>query len=373
MNSRIDYKWIDTNEKLATICQQASDKTTIALDTEFIRTRSYYPKFGLIQLFDGEQTSLIDPTTISDFLPFIDLLANPNIVKVLHACSEDLEIFQHQFNQALTPLIDTQIMAAFSGLGLSIGFAKLVNHYLNIELDKVASRTDWLARPLTETQLQYAAADVYYLLPIYQKLQAELAQTNWQEAVNQECQLLVNKRNKTLELNDAYKEISYAWTLTRQQLAILKLLAKWRIEEARKRDLALNFVIKEQSLIEIAKSQPKHTSQLLTFMHPNEVRIHGTKILWLVEQAKIISEQDYPPLITRLVDQPHYKYNLKIMQKKISEIRPPDLPQELLASKRQLNQLLKWYHKGQSQQYLPELLSGWRAEFGKQILSALIK
>lgn len=373
MTSLICYNWIDTNEQLAAVCEEAKKANAIALDTEFIRTRTYYPILGLIQLYDGKQVSLIDPTTISDFSPFVSLLADKNTVKVLHACSEDLEAFEHQFKQLPEPMLDTQIMAGFAGIGISMGFAKLVSHYLEIELDKGASRTDWLARPLTNEQLQYAAADVWYLLPIYEKLSGVLEKSNWLNAVKEECETISAKIKRSEDKTKAYKNIANAWRLNQQELAILQVLAKWRIDEAEKRDLALNFVVKEANLFQIAKIQPKHTSQLLEFMHPNEVRIHGKKILWLVEQGKAVQPELYPKLIKRLIDEKGYKYNMQLMLQKLAEIRPLDLAPELVASKRQLNQLFKWFIDGRSQEKMPELLIGWRKLFGEQLLSVLLQ
>ncbi|EXI61904.1 ribonuclease D [Mannheimia granulomatis] len=371
MQSLINYQWIETNEQLAIICAQAKKTKAVALDTEFIRIRTYYPILGLIQLFDGKQVSLIDPTTITDFSPFVALLADSNIIKVLHACSEDLEVFEHQFNQLPEPMLDTQVMASFAGLGTSVGFAKLVSHYLGVELDKGASRTDWLARPLNDQQLQYAAADVWFLLPIYEKLSAELANSRWYQAVQEECIALLAKRKIIEDKNTAYRNITNAWRLNRQELAVLQILAKWRIEEAQKRNLALNFVVKEASLFQIAKIQPKHTSQLLEFMHPNEVRIHGKKLLWLVEQGRAILPENYPKPITRLVDEKGYKYNLQAMLQKLTEIQPLDLNAELIASKRQLNQLFKWFIDGKPKEKTPELLTGWRKLFGQALLTVL--
>lgn len=365
------YQWIETNEQLAIVCEQASQVKAVALDTEFIRTRTYYPKLGLIQLFDGQQVSLIDPLRITDFSPFVALLANQQVVKVLHACSEDLEVFKQQFDQLPEPMMDTQIMASFANIGISVGFAKLVSHYLGIELDKGASRTDWLARPLAEEQLQYAAADVLYLLPVYQKLLEDLEHHRWKQAIAEECHFLLMKQKGAEDKNKAYKNITNAWRLTPNELAILRILAKWRIEEAQKRDLALNFVIKEAHLFQIAKLQPKHTSQLLEFMHPNEVRIHGKKLLWLVEQGKMVEPEDYPEPIVRLVDEKGYKYNLNAMSQKLEEIKPLDLPIELIASKRQLNQLFKWFISGKNPEKLPELLTGWRQPIGEQLYSVL--
>ena len=371
MHQTIHYHWVSTSQQLDEVCQKAATKKAIALDTEFIRIRSFYPQLGLIQLFDGEQVSLIDPSSIEDFSSFIALLANPDVIKVLHACSEDLEVFEYRFKQLPTPLVDTQVVAGFLNRGISIGFAKLVEYYLHIELDKGASRTDWLARPLSEIQCQYAAADVFYLLPVYHKMQKELSENRWQKAVEEECQKFLNRKLKDENPDQMYKQIANAWRLEPSQLAVLQLLTKWRWEEAQKRDLALNFVIKEQSLYEIARQLPKHTSQLLEFMHPNEVRIHGKKILRLVEQGMTVSPEHYPEKVVRLVDEKGYKYALKAMQQKMQEIQPLDLAPELLVSKRQLNQLFKWHLKGKPADKTPELLTGWRAEYGKCIAQVL--
>ncbi len=373
MKKTIDYQWIDSNSALKETCEQASLQSTIMLDTEFVRTRTFYPKLGLIQLFDNKTVYLIDPTTIDDFSPFVELLANQNILKVLHACSEDLDVFQHYFKQMPQPMLDTQIMAAFLGLGTSTGFAKLVQHYLDIELDKGASRTDWLKRPLSDVQLQYAAADVFYLFPVYQKLRMEFEQSEWQEAIVQECQTEINKKLQSLDPNKLYKNMPNAWQLEPKQLAILQILAKWRYDEAKKRDLALNFVIKAEHLSQISELQPKHTSQLLEFMHPNEVRIHGKKILKLVEQGKEVLPENYPPKITRLVDEQGYKKILKALQQRVKQICPENLDQGLLASKRQLNQLFAWEIGEQNPQKLPELLKGWREKFGKELQKVIQK
>lgn len=367
MDNFIEFQWVETDQQLAAMYQQVKQERVVTLDTEFVRIRSFYPKLGLLQLFDGETVYLIDPLTIQDFSPFVELLANTAILKVLHACGEDLEVFQHYFKQLPEPMIDTQVISSFIGLGTSVGFSKLVANYCQIELDKSSSRTDWLARPLSEKQLQYAASDVWFLLPVYQKLQAELAQTRWQNAVEQECQALKNKRLVEFDANQAYKKIGNAWQLNPQELAVLQVLEKWRYEEAKKRDLALNFVVKEQSLWQIAKIQPKHTACLLEFMHPNEVRLHGKKLLLLVEQAKQIAPENYPKAITRLIDEPHYKRDLQQLKKWLPECQPQDLAPEVFASKRQLEQLFKWQRQGSNPEKRPELLSGWRTEFGEKL------
>ncbi|WP_301098417.1 ribonuclease D [Otariodibacter sp.] len=367
MDNKINFIWVDSDESLHNAYQSIQDHKVIALDTEFVRIRSYYPKLGLLQLFDGEQVYLIDPSGLSNSQPIIDLLQDKKIIKVLHACGEDLDIFYHYFKQMPEPMFDTQIMSAFLGLGSSIGFSKLVENYCHIQLDKSTSRTDWLARPLSEKQLQYAAADVWFLLPIYQKLMEQLKTTEWLNAVNEECEKLKIKRQKEITPEKAYKHIGNAWQLEPQQLAILQVLEKWRVEEAKKRDLALNFIVKEASLWKIAKDQPKHTAQLLEFMHPNEVRVYGKKLLLMVEQAKHIPEELFPAKISRLMDVPNYKKDMQFLKKVVLAVKPESLPIEVFCSKRQLEQLFKWHNVYKTNHTVPELLSGWRKPFGDEL------
>lgn len=367
------FKLITEDSALAEVCAFARQQSAVALDTEFVRTRTLYPQLGLVQLYAGDEVALIDPTTIQDFSPFIALLADDRVTKVLHACGEDLEVFHHTFQQLPQPMCDTQVMANFLGFANSPGFATLVQQYFQIEIDKGASRTDWLARPLSDTQLRYAAADVWYLLPLYQQMQAQLAQTEWQSAVKNECELLLNKRaHSGKDPDTAYFAIPNAWKLNSLELARLKILAKWRTQEAMKRDLALNFVVRSENLWAVAKYNPKSTSALLELgLSTSEVRIHGKKLLQLLEQVKRIDPKDYPPTIQRLTDDPRYKTALKALQQKLTEITPKNLPQELIASRRSLENLMKWHWLNATKEDLPELLQGWRKPFGDALLNVL--
>ncbi len=142
----LNYQMITTNDELASLCDVTRDAPAIALDTEFVRTRTYYPQLGLIQMYDGKHVSLIDPLGITDWAPMRELLLNTAITKYLHAGSEDLEVFLNTFGIMPEPLIDTQILAAFAGRPLSWGFAAMVEEYTGLVIDKSESRTDWLAR-----------------------------------------------------------------------------------------------------------------------------------------------------------------------------------------------------------------------------------
>jgi len=366
---------ITTNEALADVCQRARQVSALALDTEFVRTRTYYPRLGLIQLFDGETISLIDPLPITDWTPFRDLLLDQQIVKYLHAGSEDLEVFQHEFGVLPQPMIDTQILAAFSGRPLSCGFATIVESFTGIALDKSESRTDWLARPLTEKQCVYAAADVFYLLPVAEKLMAETEAAGQMAAALDECRLLCQRRTTVTDPQEAYRDITNAWQLRPRQLAALRLLAAWRLTLAREKDMAVNFVVREENLWKVARYMPGSLGELDHLGLPGqEIRFHGKAMVAMVAEASAMAEDRLPEPVPNLIDYPHYKQVFKSLKALVAETAEKHgVSQELLASRRQINQLLNWHWKLKPQNGLPELMAGWRGELMADRLNTLLE
>ncbi|WP_237467868.1 ribonuclease D [Vibrio stylophorae] len=359
----MNYQMITDSQGLATVCEAAAQVPAVMLDTEFVRTRTLYPQLGLIQLFDGQTLSLIDPLSIEDMSPLWQLLVNPQVIKVLHACSEDLEVFLRAGGVLPAPMYDTQVMAAFLGHGLSTGFAKLVEEYLGVTLDKGESRTDWLARPLTDKQLNYAAADVHYLWPLYHTLAEKLAQTPWQQAMIEECERLVAKKNKVIRPELAYLDIKGAWQLKPYQLAVLQKLAQWRLEQAQKRDLALNFVVKEAQLLDLARDMPMNQAQLESLaLDPFVLRRYSQILLRLIRQGKAVSPDAQPEALKRLVDEPAYKAVLKSFKPEIEKLsQQTGLASEFIASKKQIHQVLKWvwwYDCDEAKR--PDMLKSWR-------------
>ena len=366
---------ITDNTALLEICNLAQQQSAVALDTEFMRVSTYFPKLGLIQLYDGERVSLIDPLAITDFSPFVALLSNSKVLKILHSCSEDLLVFLQEFDQLPHPMIDTQIMARFIGLGTSAGLAKLAQQYLNVEIDKGATRTNWIKRPLSDIQLQYAAGDVWYLLPLYHILEKELAKTPWEQAVRDDCELALSKTHKLQERDSekAYLDIPNAWKLNPLELSRLRILAQWRQNVAIERDLALSYIVKSDNLWKVAKNNPRNTSEMLEMgLTENEVRVRGKKILQLLAQARRVSPNDYPKPIERISEDPRYKKTIRLLQEKVNSLTPEGLTPEIVASKRTLEELIKWVWKYDcSQGKLPELLIGWRKPIGEKLVDVL--
>ncbi|MBD2810204.1 ribonuclease D [Xenorhabdus sp. Vera] len=359
-----NYQLITTDVQLQSICEQAKKNARVALDTEFVRTRTYYPQLGLIQLFDGEQLSLIDPLEISQWQPLRELLTDPDVLKLIHAGSEDLEVFGNSFQCLPTPMIDTQVLAAFIGHPISCGFATLVAEYLHVELDKSESRTDWLARPLSEKQCKYAAADVYYLLPLADILLEKTEQAGYLDAAKDESNLIAQRRNEILMPECAYKDIGNAWQLRPRQLACLKKLAAWRLNQARERDLAVNFVIREENLWQVARYMPTSLGELDALgLSGQEIRCHGRRLLAMVAENRDIPEEECPSQIMNLIDYPGYRKAFKEIKAVVTQVSEPHrFSAELLASRRQINQLLYCHWKLKSLGSEPELLRGWRGK-----------
>jgi hypothetical protein len=162
--------YVDAPDALADACARWRGAGVLGIDTEFVRERTFYPGLGLIQVTDGDAVALVDPVALGDLCPLERVFADEGIVKVLHSCSEDMEVFFHRFGALPRPVFDTQVAAAFLGLGYSPGYSALVEALFGVEVPKHLTRTNWLRRPLSADQKRYAALDVAHLLPCYDVL-----------------------------------------------------------------------------------------------------------------------------------------------------------------------------------------------------------
>ena len=370
------YQLIEDQVSLNNLCEQLAKAKVLAIDTEFVRTRTLYAKLGLLQVCDGEQLALIDPLAIEDLSPFWQLLTNANITKVLHACSEDLEVFLTAGNCQPVNLIDSQIMMSFLGHGLSLGYAAMVKHYTDIELDKSESRTDWTKRPLTEKQLAYASADVDHLFYLYPKLLAELTQAGFLDYAKLETQNMIDKKFTPVDESKMYLNIKMSWRLNPKQLNLLKHLATWRFQQAQKRDLPIGFVAKDHTLMALAQSNPTSLSAMLNLEGAEalDIRHKGKAMLAVLAKADNAEASDYPEKINRLDDYPAYKQIFKKVKAFLVQVSERNgLAIENVASKKQINQFLTWQFDlngtGSSTNKV-ELLSSWRDElFGEALIT----
>ena len=248
---------IETNEALAAFLAELASSPYLALDTEFLRDQTYYPKLCLIQVAAPGMEAIIDPLAPGiDLKPFYDLIARPDIVKVLHASRQDIEIFYLQGGVLPDPLFDSQIAAMVCGFGDAASYETLARKIAKVEIDKSARFTDWSHRPLSKRQLEYALADVTHLRVIYEWLKARLEKTGRSVWVAEEVAALQDPALYKLEPESAWKRLKPR-TSNKKFLAVLASLAAWREREAQARDIPRGRVLKDEALTEIAAHPPE--------------------------------------------------------------------------------------------------------------------
>ena len=248
MTPTLAKSYLDTNESL----QAAADSWVgpIAFDTEFIRTRTFYPIPGLYQLATDTYSYLIDPLAIDSWAPLIARLDARSPV-VMHSCSEDLELLNHHVSVQPGALFDTQVAYGFVTPNYSSSYAALVADYIGIEIDKGATRSNWLKRPLSADQVRYAHSDVAWLLPIRERMLEQLDQLGRTDWCEQEMRKVTSYRTPDPMLY--YLTIGLAWRFDRPQLGALRALCHWREQQARAEDVPRNKIVWDENLVEMAK------------------------------------------------------------------------------------------------------------------------
>ncbi len=288
--------FIDNAEQLQDFVHRAADSDWLAVDTEFLRERTYFPKLCLIQVANGEIAAAIDPIALNDLSPLRDLLMNPAIEKVFHAARQDMEIFLNEWQVLPQPLFDTQPAAALLGLGDQVGYGKLIQQVLKTELPKDHSRTDWSRRPLDKAQLRYALDDVIYLGQAYRKIKSQLEQAGRLTWLDAEFRTLTSPQTYSLEPMDMWKKVKGRQHIKGIKLAILQVLAAWREEQALAKNLPRRWILKDDVLLEIARRSPKNTQELerVRGVDAGFVRKNGNAMLELIEKARQLPKEQWP-------------------------------------------------------------------------------
>ena len=367
-----DIHWILDDASLAEHCAAWQVLPFVALDTEFMRVDTFYPIAGLLQVSAGNGAYLIDPLRISDWRPFAALLEAPTVVKVLHSCSEDLEVFLRLTGCLPAPLFDTQLAAGYLNLGFSMGYSRLVQALLDIELPKGETRSDWLQRPLSELQVRYAAEDVSHLVEVYRALMARLAPQKVEWILADGAELVANL-GREVAPEDAWRDAKLAWKLSRQQQAVLRALCAWRERQARARNQPRNRILREHSLWPLARTQPDNLVALARIedMHPKTVRQDGETLLQLIREAAALPPEQWPEALPEPLPIEASALLKKLRAVGQREGERLDIVPELMLRKKTLEALLKsGYPNGPYQ--LPDSLRGWRRELmGQALLDCL--
>lgn len=339
----------------------------LAVDTEFIRDSTYYPSLCLIQIAGINFAAAIDPLAKLDMSPIWELLLNKNILKVFHAGRQDIEIFFGLMGEIPTPIYDTQIAAMFCGLGDQVSYESLVNKFLGLSVNKEHQFTNWLQRPLSKNQINYAISDVTHLINIFPLIRKAIKDNNREEWVTKELEHLSKKGLYKVKADEVWKKIKLK-NSNPQMLNLLKYLAYWRENECKKRNIPRNRLIRDDVLINISFSKPKTISELkkIRAIPKNLSNDHFSQILEVIDKAEKVRREEWPLISTSTSPQISKSSLelLKILLKYCSEEN--GLAEKVIANTDDLKSILEGQKKNM------KVFTGWRNKiFGEMALSLL--
>ena len=339
----------------------------LAVDTEFIRDSTYYPSLCLIQIAGINFAAAIDPLAKLDMSPIWELLLNKNILKVFHAGRQDIEIFFGLMGEIPTPIYDTQIAAMFCGLGDQVSYESLVNNFLGLSVNKEHQFTNWLQRPLSKNQINYAISDVTHLINIFPLIRKAIKDNNREEWVTKELEHLSKKELYQVKADEVWKKIKLK-NSNPQMLNLLKYLAYWRENECKKRNIPRNRLIRDDVLINISFSKPKTISELkkIRAIPKNLSNDDFSQILEVIDKAEKVRREEWPLISTSTSPQISKSSLelLKILLKYCSEEN--GLAEKVIANTDDLKSILEGQKKNM------KVFTGWRNKiFGEMALSLL--
>ena len=367
MNMQIHPLITDT-ETLAALCERLAAHDFVCVDTEFMRENTYYPLLCLVQVGNEEEAAAIDPLAEGiDLTPLLDLLCdNDEVLKIFHAGGQDVEIIYNLTGKTPFPIFDTQIAMMAISQSEQIGYANLVESWLNTTIDKGARFTDWSRRPLTERQIEYAIGDVTYLATIFPKMLKKLIKTNRGHWLNAEMEKLADPANYANDLNLAWRRIR-APGRNPAVLGRLKALAGWRETEAQDKDIPRGRIIRDETLADIASHPPKSQADLAKVRglsnawRENEI---GKRLMKIIKNAEPLPAEEMPAKSKRGAPLGKEGALVADLLKLLLKIRAReiDVASRLLTKADELEALAAGIRK------LP-ILEGWRYEtFGKDAL-----
>ena len=254
--------YLSTQAELASFCERAASSRVLAVDTEFLREKTFFPKLCLVQVAAGDDIAAIDPLLIEDLSSLARLFEDPSITKVLHACSQDLEVILDGMGVVCAPVFDTQLAAAFLGMRQQVSYGSLVEAYCGVHLPKAESLTDWSRRPLDAEQLRYAEDDVRYLPGIYDRMISQLVEGDRLTWVAPEMSQLCDVSRVRRDPRESYQRLRRASSLTRRQLAVAREVCAWREGVAAAHDIPRKWVVSDEVVVEVCKRAPTTVERL---------------------------------------------------------------------------------------------------------------
>ena len=349
--------FINDESSLAELCETIARSDVVAMDTEFMRERTYYAQLCLIQLATDEVIACVDPLAIRDLKPLLELLYDPARLKILHAARQDLEIFFDLTGDVPRPVYDTQIAATLLGHGDQLGYAKLVKATLSVNVDKEHARTDWSQRPLEEAQISYAENDVRYLIPMYRQQMEQLTSKGRESWLQADFENLTDINLYAPQQQHLWKRIKGNRILKPRQLAVLQQLAIWREELAKKLNNPRKWVVSDDVMLELARRMPTSLEAMEKLRGwKSNMKKYADEILNQINVAKQMQESQWPvqeeSTILTVRQEALVDFLMGIVRLSAFE---NDVAPSVLATRKDLDQLV--LHNDD----IP-LLKGWRYE-----------
>lgn len=363
-----EYLLVDRSERLAPALGALGRPAFLALDTEFVRERTYFPRLCLVQVADPDarHVLLVDPIRVEDLAPLAALIADAQLPKVIHAARQDLEALLPLTGSPAAPVFDTQVAAGLLGFPAQVGYGELVRQVLGVELEKGHARTDWAARPLKPAQLAYAADDVRFLGPVATELRSRLEAAGRLEWALEDCAPLSDPATYRAAPEDAWRRFKGLDRLSPEERAVIRDLARWREERAVRRNLPRGWILPDDTLREIARLRPRTAAALAQAgsLPGGAGSRLAAEILEVVASARPEPEAPGAPGEERLT--PEQLDAMKRLQETLqAAARELRLSPEVLATRRDLTAIVRG-----ARDVAP--LSGWRrAAIGEALLRAL--
>jgi ribonuclease D len=363
-------KLITTTDELAAFCKSLASAEFVAVDTEFMRERTYWPKLCLAQVAGPDEAAAIDALAEGiDLSPLDELMGNPNVLKVFHAARQDLEIFYLRMNKVPGPLFDTQVAAMVCGHGEAASYESLATKLAKARIDKSSRFTDWSRRPLSERQITYAISDVTHLRVVYEHLRRQLERTGRLNWITEEMAVLNDPGTYRADPEQAWRRLRPRGASPRL-LGTLKEVAAWRERTAQRIDIPRQRLLRDEQLLEIASHAPKTVEELALTRGLGRGFAEGwqgREILEAIEKARKLPDsqlptRDRPPEQLRapgaVVDMLRTLLRLKAEQAGVAArlVASADEVDRLAAGKRDVH-----------------VLHGWRNEIFGQDAIALIE
>lgn len=362
------YQFIDNQQALAEFCSRISHEAYCAVDTEFVREKTYYPVLALIQIATAQHQACVDPLAIQDWQPLKELMTNEQVVKVFHSSSQDMEILLQELELLPVPVFDTQVAAAVLGYSHQIGYGELVKQLTGVELEKKYARTDWCKRPLSAGELDYAMDDVRYLRDIYETLVERMQSSGRQHWIKDELAAMSQPENYQVDLSTLWQRLKGVQKLKGVKLQVASALTQWREQTAQQQDKPRRWIIKDEVLIDIARRMPESPNDLNGIRDlPRDIsRRYADTWIGLVREAKRMDPGDWPKLEKPKPLSPDQQALGDCLMAICRQVaNQNDIALATLATRKDVDRLLSGKTNG-------VLTQGWRmAMVGEQLLSFL--